>query len=329
LSRYRLQPRLTALLLLFILGVITVLFVQLPGSSLLWRELQNTGHTLLFSIMTLAFMAILRGILPVADNKTLTRYTVAAAVLVAVAVFSELGQLLTHREPSLIDIVRDIAGILIGLGLYASIDRHFLVLWRQHGYLLRIGALILSFCLLLVSVLPLLHLAYAYVQRNEAFPVIIDFQAAWARSFLHLNRAVLTQGVVPDAETSGIEHIGQQRVPWLKFNLGIYPGVSIIEPYSDWSAYKVLTLDMYSLQTHAFSLVLRIHDTQHTQAYSDRFNQVLTVMPGNNRFRIPLLSVQYAPVDRDMDMANISNVALFVMNIDGPVNLYPGILSLE
>ncbi len=328
-SRFRLQLRFIALSLLFFLGVVSVLFVQLPGSSLLWRELQNTGHTVLFAIMTLAFMAILRGVFPAAGNKTVISYMLASAVLVTVAVLTELGQLLTHREPSLNDIIRDLAGVLIGLGLYATIDPCFMALWKRHCYVLRIGAFILSSCLLVVSLLPLLHLAFAYMQRNEAFPVIIDFQAGWAKPFLQFNQAVLTQVAAPDLLALGIDHQDQQQVSQLNLNQGKYPGISIIEPYPDWSAYNTLILELYSPQAQAFGLVLLIHDSQHNQAYSDRFNQALTVKPGNNRFRIPLPGVEHAPAGLDMDMMHIANVMLFAVNIDGPVKLYPDTLSLE
>ena len=329
LSRLRPQARHIVLLLIFVLGIVSVLFVQLPGSSLLWRELQNTGHTILFAILALTFMGLLRGVAPSAVNKALVSYAIAGAVLVTAAVLTELGQLLTHREPSLNDMVRDMAGGLIGLGLYVSIDTCFIALCRQYCYVLRIGAFMLSCCLLAVSLLPLLQLALAYVQRNEAFPVVIDFQADWTKPFLQLNQAVLTRVAAPGSLTSGKQHHDHQQVSELKLNRGHYPGISMIEPYPDWSAYNTLILDVYSLQAHALSLVLRIHDSQHNQEYSDRFNQTLTVMPGMNRFRIQLLSVQYAPVNRDMDMSHIASVILFAVNIDGAVKLYPGMLNLE
>ena len=328
-SKIRLQFRLVIFPLLFVISVASILFVQLPGNSLLWRELQNTGHTILFVIMALAFMNMLRGFLPVALNKALISYAIAGAVLVIVAVITELGQSLTHREPSLVDIARDFAGILIGLGLYSFTEPCVKDLSKQHCYVFRISILALSSCLLVVSLLPLLHLTFAYVQRNDAFPVIIDFQAAWIRPFMQLNQAVLTQATAHDSSASLNELTDQQQVPQLVLNSGQYPGISIIEPYPDWSAYKTLTLSLYSMQVQAIKLVLRIHDSQHNQEYSDRFNQALTIMPGNNRFRIPLLSIEHAPAGRKMDMRHIANIMLFAGNIDGTIEIYPGALRLE
>lgn len=307
------------------------MFVQLPGSSLLWRELQNTGHTILFAVITLAFMGMLRGVRgdPVEVNKAYISYVYAGAILVIFAVLTELGQLFTHREPSLIDIVRDMAGIVIGLGVYASIDTCFMPLWTRHRYLPRISMLILSSCLLVVSLLPLLHLSFAYAQRNDAFPVIIDFQAAWVKPFLQLNQAVLIHAAAPDSLASMNDRADRQQVSQLILNNGKYPGVSITESYPDWSAYNMLTLDLYSLEDQTINLVLRIHDSQHNQEFSDRFNQVLTVIPGKNRFRVPLHQVEHAPAGRDMDMMHIASIMLFAMNIDNPVKFYPGMLYLE
>lgn len=159
--------------------------------------------------------------------------------------------------------------------------------------------------------------------------MIIDFQAGWVESFLQLNQAELKHVAAHGLLASDNERLDQQQVSQLKLKPGSYPGVSVIEPYPDWSAYKMLTLNLYSPQVHVFNLVFRVHDSQHNQEYSDRFNQALTIMPGNNRFHIPLRSIQHAPTGRDMDMSRIANVMLFAMNIDDSVTLYPGTFSLE
>lgn len=325
----RLQFRFIILSLLFVSSVALILFVQLPGESLLWHELQNTGHTIIFVIMTLVFMGILRGVLPVADNRVLISYAITVAVLSAVAVLTELGQQLTYREPNVVDVVRDMAGIFVGLGFYAYTDPYVIALSKQNYYALRTGTLIFSGCLLVVSLFPLLHLAFAYAQRNDAVPVIIDFQAGWARPFLRLDQAVLTLAAAPDSLTSIIKRTDQQQVSQLTLNRGKYPGISIIEPYPDWSAYKTLTLDLYSRQVQTIRLVLRIHDNQHNQEYSDRFNQALAIKPGNNRFLIPLIGVEHAPAGRQMDMRHIAGIMLFAVDIDGSVKFYPGTLKLE
>jgi hypothetical protein len=279
--------------------------------------------------MTLVIMSIQRGVIPVSGNTALTRYGITVAVLASVAVLTELGQQLTHRESSVADVVRDLAGILIGLGCYAYTDPDFTVLSKQKYHALRSSTFIFSGSLVVASLFPLLHLAVAYVQRDDAFPVIIDFQAGWISPFLRLDQAMLTLAAAPDTLASNSGHTGQQQVHQLTLDPGKYPGISIIEPYPDWSEYKTLVLDLYSMQSHSMTLVLRIHDSHHNQEHSDRFNQALTVKPGNNRFRIPLTGVEHAPAGRQMDMRHVENIMLFAADIDAAVNFYPGTLKLE
>ena len=156
----------------FVIGVLTVVFVQLPGSTLFWREVQNSGHTILFAVITLLFMMMIR---PAVMNDSLySQYLVCVVIMAAVAVLAELGQVLTHREPSLVDVARNISGIIIGTGVYAYFDARLFTLWGQRW---RIGLLALTILVLLLSLTPLVTLAVAYEQRNQAFPLISDFQS--------------------------------------------------------------------------------------------------------------------------------------------------------
>ena len=75
--------------------------------------------------------------------------------------------------------------------------------------------------------------------------------------------------------------------------------------------------------------MLRIDDQQHNQAYSDRFNRSLTLMPGRNRIKIPLSRVVQAPAGRDMDIKHIAGLALFAVDVEDVIRLYPGLIQLE
>lgn len=328
-SGLRRNLKITILSTVFSLGITAVLFAQLPGDTLLWREIQNSGHTIVFAILTMVFIVLLRSLRPAGVYKVLTGYVITVAVMVAVAIVTELGQLLTHREPSLNDVVRDMAGMLLGLGLYACIDPCLIAPWRRDSHKLRISTLIFSCCLLTVSMFPLMHLAAAYLQRNDALPVIVDLRAGWSRPFLQMNQAELMQVTAPYTLTSGEYTAGKQRVSQLILDTGSYSGVSVVEPYPDWSAFKTLQLQIYSAQMQAFDLVIRIHDSQHNHDHADRFNQSLTLLPGNNTFRIPLSDIERAPRARDMNLRQIASIQLFAVNLDNPVKFYPGIIKLE
>jgi hypothetical protein len=178
---------------------------------------------------------------------------------------------------------------------------------------------------LLGSLLPLAQLAIAGMQRKQAFPVIIDFTARWSKPFMQFNHAVLTQVSQPEAWTSATG----PRMARLTLHPAQYPGVTIVEPSPDWAAFDTLTFAVYSREPEPVDLVLRVHDKLHNQTLSDRFNQRLTVKRGENRFRIPLVAIQNAPVDRGMELSQMAGLILFATDIVDPVDLYLDNMRLE
>jgi hypothetical protein len=305
--------------------VVASTFGQLPGDSLLWRELQNTGHTVLFGALALAVLYILRERLPVARSRPLSAYLIAVMASLVTGIGVEFAQLLTHRDPSFPDVLRDLAGILAALGFYAAIDPRLVPVWRRQRAGLRTGAVVITGCLFLASLAPLGQLGIACLQRDAAFPVIIDFRAAWSGPFLQLTHATLTTVPAPQqwASASG------QRVARLVLQPAQYPGISVIEPSPDWSAFTYLDFTLYSDESRPFDLVLRIHDRLHNQDYSDRFNHALRIRPGKNVFRIPLATIREAPADRHLDLRQIAGIMLFAVDIDVPLAFYLDTLRLE
>ena len=171
-----------------------MLFIRLPGDSMLWREFQNAGHTPLFGFIALATLYMLRTYIPTVRDRPLYGYLLSAVVSLGIGVMSECGQLLTDRDPSVYDVMRDLIGIVAGLGVYAGVDPRMKPLWSSLRRGLRSGTVILSCFLFAASVFPLVRLATASLQRNEAFPVIIDFEAGVRgvgrmRKLLAANRA--------------------------------------------------------------------------------------------------------------------------------------------
>ena len=319
-SRSGIHPGFIILASVFVIGVFTVVFVQLPGSTLFWREVQNSGHTILFMVMTLVFMMMLRP--AVMTDSLYDQYVIYIMILVAVAVLTELGQLLTQRTPSMLDIARNIAGILVGTGIYAIFDTRLFTLWGQRW---RIGVLVLTTLVLVLSLTPLLSTALAYQYRNQAFPLISDFQSGWARKFTSLEQADLTQvSAANETAPAGLDRLSQ-----LELKPGVYPGIAIVEPYPDWTAYTRLVLDLHSPEAVTFDLVIRIHDCRHSHDFYDRFNRVLTVIPGNNSYQIALSDIEHAPRSRLMNMKCISGVMLFVSGLEKHLVVHPGVMRLE
>jgi hypothetical protein len=164
------QRTLTLVTSVALIIIVASTFGQLPGDSLLWRELQNTGHTLLFGALALAFLYILRERLPVARTRPLAAYPLAAMASLAIGNGIEFAQLLTHRDPSFPNKLRDLAGILAALSIYAGIDPRLVPLWRRQRAGQRTGTVVVAGCLFLASLVPLGQLGIACLQRDAAFP---------------------------------------------------------------------------------------------------------------------------------------------------------------
>lgn len=144
----------------------------------------------------------------------------------------------------------------------------------------------LIFATVVILILTLLRKIPQFFCRTPfKFYIVADLSANWTRPFLRLNNAVISSDVNNGIRVEAENHF--TRVPFMR---EAYPGFSIIETTSDWSAYSTFRLAIYSKMIQPFELVLRVHDAQHT--YSYRFNIVLTINKGINYFNIPLEAIK-------------------------------------
>jgi len=299
---------------------------QLPGHSLLWRELQNTGHTVLFAVLALLALCSYGTAVPARRHRPWRGYLAAGAICLLCGVGVEVVQLAVGGDADAMDVLRDLAGILAALGGCACLDPR---LARPDTPLLhnafRAVLLALTAGLGIASAYPLASLAWAYHQREQAYPVIIDLAAAWARPFLQLQHASLEP--VTDPTACAATRAG--HLSMLRLSPAPYAGFSVIEPRPDWSGHDQLVLDIYSMQPAPLELTLRIHDAMHNQEYTDRYNRSLTLSHGHNRIRVALAEVRDAPAGRELDMTNIAGVMLFAVNAHRPMTVCVGELRLE
>jgi hypothetical protein len=175
---------------------------------------------------------------------------------------------------------------------------------------------------LLLGTASLLQLSWHYVQRDRAFPLMADFGEEWSSSFVRFNNATL---LGPSVRVSD-ENNSLFR---LRFEPGKYPGVSIIEPEKNWLVYNRLRFKVFSDNAEDVILVLRVHDKSHNQNYNDRFNQTYIIRPGLNDMEVSLSRLQKAPVDRELDMANIAGIKLFLIDVKTILFLEVGNVFLE
>ncbi len=285
----------------------------------------DAGHTPLFGGVALAVLGLLRARARGASDRAL-RWR-AFLLTVAVGAVTELLQVFQgNREPSLNDLVRDGAGaaaflLLLrwrhpvpGPGGPRTIRRRPWMAWSA-------GVLLLA-----ASAANLGLTTAAYVARDRAMPLLAAFDGAWwERWFLETQDSSLTAQTSPP----GVDASLAESLARLDLRPGTYPGIGIVEPHPDWSGYRRLVITIVSDLDAPLPVAVRVHDAAHDQRYEDRFNRVLTVVRGVNRFAIALDEIRHAPDRREMDMRRIRGVLLFAYQRTQPTHVYLGPIRLE
>jgi len=289
---------------LLLIALVCLLFLPLSADSLWWREVFNSGHTILFIIVSLILYSHIDGL-----QKDTSQLTVCLLVLVTgltLGVLIEVMQGMMQREASYTDLAKDFYGLMSGLMLALFLRKKL----KLNRYLL----IVVSFVFLVLGTSSLIQLSWHYLQRNNALPVLLAFDENWSTSFLHFKNSELL-GI------SGTDNNDGVAFHKVRFDSGQYPGVSIIEPEEDWSAYRALRFTVFSANKENIELYLRVHDNRHDQDYADRFNQRYLVQPGLNDIEVKISRIQNAPYSRKLDMKNIAGFELFLINNKEPLFL--------
>ena len=278
--------------------IVSLLFMPLAADNLWWREVFNSGHVILFLFISFVLYFQLSATLRFSNSAIIYLIVLVTGLLLGVTI--ELLQGLLQREASVDDLYRNFFGIISGLGMVSL--RHQTLLPNK------ILMLIFSLGFLLLGTCSLFQISGHYIQRANAFPVILDFNEGWFNSFVRFNRA--------EMEVYSGKADDNHRLFRIRFDAGRYPGVAIIEPVPDWSAYSNLRFKVVSGHDKNMDLFVRIHDRKHDHNYQDRFNQKLIIHPGLNEVVIPLAQIEKGPLNRDLDLANIAGLIIFMSKVE-------------
>jgi len=286
--------------------ILGLFFLPLPENSLWWREAANSGHVIVFLLLSLVISSYLGYQARFATRMQSYAAIILAGMLIGIGV--EFIQYHTGREASALDLLVNFLGLISGLCLVEAFRLIGRPKYRRVSFVL----VITSLSLIAVCIMPLMLLSVSYIERNKAFPVIADFDSHWTAAFTRFNKVSL---VAKD------EHEPPDGIRRVRFEPTEYPGISIVEPVSDWTEYDRLVVALYSNNDHMISVTVRIHDVVHNQSHSDRYNISLAVEPGMNMYKILLKDVEQAPLNRAMDMTAIAGLTLFANSLDKPVTL--------
>jgi len=268
--------------------------VIVPPNGGLWlRTFFNSLHVPLFGIIAICALLVT----PRRWGRRKRLLSVAGIVLL-LSVLSEVAQIPGPRDASIEDLIADWLGASGFLAIASVFSRSILVPKGRGRYLVLIGIVLIAWPLL-----PLAKVSAAYVERSGALPSLVRFDSRLGRMFFYAQNADLhidTQSSLPAVEVT--------------LEDGSWPGIVFHDIWPAWEAYTALTISIENPDSEPFPINVRIHDRTHRlgqQAYSDRFNTELNLLPGPQTVRIDLADVRMAPAGRQMNMADIDGLVLF------------------
>ncbi len=291
------------------LAVLTLLLVfgddaLLPGRA--FQAFWNLGHAVYFAFITwlLLHWPWLK------RQPCWLQWAVPLAVTLLIGGTIELLQIGTERTADVMDMLRNLGGSLLVLGLLPVLPSERKA-WR---WPLRLAAL----ALLLYLLLPFIQVLYDDAMARRQFPVLADFAAPLELSRWQGN-ADYRLARPPNSDEPALAITLKPGVA--------YPGVSLKHFPGDWRGYRELRVRLYLQGSEPLSLTLRIHDRAHETGprafeYSDRFNRSFRLQPGWNELTVPLEDIRKAPTRRAMDLSQLVDLSLFVTRLKQTRILY-------
>lgn len=305
-----------------VLGVVAVMaFLVMgrpPSDAYGWRMAFEIGHMPLFGVTALLVLRIVRVSRGGAGTER-ADFLIALLATAILSLLAEAAQLIQPgRHANVGDALHNLTGAFCFIAIAAALQPGMWQGLGRDGPLAARLVLIGAVLALGLGVMPLAGVAWSYGMRAAAFPVLADLTERWQRPFLSIGRSELTRVPAPRGWTG---QSGKQ-VARLTFLDAPWPGVTVREPWPDWSDFTALRFQVWSDLEVPVEIVLRVDDTHRQRAHRDRFNGSLIVTPGLNDFTIPLATIAGGPRERTLDVGDISQFILFSRRPDEPFELY-------
>ena len=304
------RPRLLLGLMVALSGL--VLFGELPGRPLILHTLQKLAHPAVFGLIAVCLLAFEQqragGARPV-----VMQYVRALLFAIALGGMTELGQLFTHRDPSLRDMLLDARGAACALVWATLFDARCRAGWRPA--LRRAIGLLVAVALSALILSPLAWASAGYAQRAWRFPTLFTPATRLDLLFIGLTASTPELAKVPP-NVARAPHELALRVP---LQSRPYAGVTLDEPSPDWRGFHVLVVEASNATRTDLTVHLRIHDRSHDWTAPDRYNTEFRLAAGSRgSFEFPLEDIQHGPSGRLLDLGHVAGVALYRAGPEGP-----------
>ncbi len=280
----------------------SIIEFPVDGIGDLLREFSNLGHLLCFATLTY----LLLGLQQLKQYPVRRRILIVLLSALVLGTGIELAQGLTLREPSLMDVIRDLAGALLINFLVKPEREQFDVWLRRCG----LGLILMLF--LYDSFFPALRL-YDRQLATQQFPILSNLEQP--TEALRWSRGERVTTPVREGHYALQVDFASEQYSTLSMNYLI----------RDWRGFSALKFSVFNPESRILNLYIKIHDREHRrtdQEYSDRYNQRVSIRPGWNEFSIRLSDIQSAPKTRLMDMDQIAMLQFFTHNLSQSQKLY-------
>jgi hypothetical protein len=283
-----------------------VMFGRLPGEGRWVADLANSAHGPAFAVVTLCLIALGRRVTtkPVGLLREYSRAVVTTLLLGALI---ELLQLVTGRDASFDDLLRDGLGALAATGFLAVADPevHALPSCRS----IRRSGLLVGIASTVIVMAPVALSGIAYLQRHRNFPVLADFGSPVSTYFFGVYSAATVQrrpvplAMVGDgAEAQGLQVQLRGNERW---------GLALWEPCPDWRGYRRLALELANPTDAKLVLTIRIRDVSQRKKRQAGYFGTITLPPHSRQaWTVPLHELAAARGPAHVDIARVHSLVL-------------------
>jgi hypothetical protein len=272
------------------------------GPTALAHALENAFHAPLFALIAVGLVVWLHRISAWTSSWAL--YLLALLIAVVLGALGEIAQSLTAtRHAEWIDLTNDFLGAFAGLCVYSLYDKQRRLAARVRG-----AAYVLAVVAVTIVAAPVAHLAFVYCQRWQQLPELVTWNSPAGYHFAKPNSADLRVMYLPPE----LAATGERVLEVKPRRAGRWVGVSIEEPWPDWSGYAWLTIEVVNPNDRPLALLLRINDRAHNNEFDDRFNRRFAVAARERAvLEVPLSEVQVSPKSRQMDLKKVAQLIIF------------------
>jgi hypothetical protein len=287
--------------------LLAVVFASVPGSTRWMRTLHDSAHGPVFGCIAVLMLFILRARPRFGAMPARIQYLIALLGAASLGAASELAQMPTGRDASLVDLGHDVLGALAFLAIFSAFDSRL----NREGKprrATRAGIVLVGVSALGILAAPMGRALMEYQRRDASFPVIADFTSRYDRYFVGRRGVLIESAVMPPAWAERT-HESAMRVHFLP---APYPGIDLFELSPDWRKYSALVMDLTNPTQVPLELSLLVMDAHHDYALEDRYSTALQLPPATRRrIRIPMEDIEAGPPGRSIDLANMAGIVMF------------------